>query len=420
MDTDRIIIENGEMKYDFGYLLKGLSSIYDRDAAIRSKARETIIDELNKFFTDIRCSDVKISDNTDNDFFGVQIIPYFRDSSAMASQIMNPDMFNTKSSEIKFDHYALDIDSKVFDEVYEFSPLVLAALIIHDINAINNPQVVKDFVAAIDYVSVKSGVLLRQNDIQLDQYLMQFVMTEYVRKVTSSFELCNENLVLADDFIRNYGLTEAYDRGIECVKKAKNNLKDQICCPTLIINWYLSVYRYSGNPFDQKTEISDVIEDSVRLCGSRLLRKLMVAIVDYNNASYDRNIRDYRTALTESSKKKSSLFTQIKKSGMKSIEDDVYEYRIRIKNIQTEYEALNLMRELNGRMVIITDYLDNEEELSEHEKERLYKLYDKYDNLREELSKQPIYNRKMYGLFVDYNALKQMSDANMTTMNTYY
>ena len=91
---------------------------------------------------------------------------------------------------------------------------------------------------------------------------------------------------------------------------------------------------------------------------------------------------------------------------------------MRIKNIETENEAIYVIRQINNRMAIISDYLETEE-LTEIDRERFFKLYDKYDGLREELSKKAIYNRKMYGLFVDYNALQQMSNSGMT-MNTYY
>ena len=113
-----------------------------------------------------------------------------------------------------------------------------------------------------------------------------------------------------------------------------------------------------------------------------------------------------------------SLAAQIKYSGLKSLEDDIYEYRMRIKNVETENDAIYIVRQINNRMGLISDYLENED-LSELDRERFFKLYDKYDSLREELSKKSIYNRKMYGLFVDYNALQQMSNGSMT-MNTYY
>ena len=46
-------------------------------------------------------------------------------------------------------------------------------------------------------------------------------------------------------------------------------------------------------------------------------------------------------------------------------------------------------------------------------------LFDKYQKLREELSKKTIYKNKQYGLFVDYNALNQMY-GNPTQSNMNY
>ena len=45
--------------------------------------------------------------------------------------------------------------------------------------------------------------------------------------------------------------------------------------------------------------------------------------------------------------------------------------------------------------------------------------YKKYLELRDALSKKTVYNKKMYGLFVDYNALQNMSQSG-NLMNTYY
>ena len=95
------------------------------------------------------------------------------------------------------------------------------------------------------------------------------------------------------------------------------------------------------------------------------------------------------------------------------------EYAMRVKNIDDEASAIQLMRQINSRMGIISDYL-SEEDLSEHERKRWDKLYEKYDKIREEMIKKPIYSRKMYGLFVDYNALMNMSAANYATLNSMY
>ena len=60
-----------------------------------------------------------------------------------------------------------------------------------------------------------------------------------------------------------------------------------------------------------------------------------------------------------------------------------------------------------------------DESLPDKERERWMVVYEKYQKLREELSDKKVYNRKMYGLYVDYNTLQQMND-NSALLNTYY
>ena len=200
------------------------------------------------------------------------------------------------------------------------------------------------------------------------------------------------------------------------VKACRNNLKDQICSTTITMNWFVEKY-INLTPQCHK-DIANDLREAIQFTGSKLVRRLLNQVI--NNLVILRcpGEQKYYSALTEAAKKKMSLASQIKYNGLKSLEDDVYEYRMRIKNVDSENEAINIVRQINNRMGIISDYLENEE-LSDIDRERFYKLYDKYDGLREELSKKAIYNRKMYGLFVDYNALQQMPDSN-TVMNTYY
>ena len=108
----------------------------------------------------------------------------------------------------------------------------------------------------------------------------------------------------------------------------------------------------------------------------------------------------------------------MKKNGLRSIEEDLFEYNMRLRNVETQDDAILLMRQINSRMSILEEYLDNEE-LDEKDRKRWEDCYKKYLELRDSLSKKTVYNRKMYGLFVDYNALQNMS-SNGNLMNTYY
>ena len=127
----------------------------------------------------------------------------------------------------------------------------------------------------------------------------------------------------------------------------------------------------------------------------------------------------YLTTITEATKtKKKGLVWQMKRNGLKSLEEDLYEYTMRLRNVEDQDDAILLMRQINSRMSILEDYLA-EEEMDDKDRARWEKVYEEYNKIRSELSKKTVYNKKMYGIFVDYNALQQMSNSG-TFMNTYY
>lgn len=400
------------INYDFSNLLKAIARLTSEYNDERKTALNDIKYGLNNFFKDFKCKEVLFTMNTDNDFFGIQLSPMLHNERCY-NNLFDPD-YN-----VMFDHYSIEFDSKLFNG--DFTAAQILALMIHDINKINNANLLKDIVASIDCISVCSGEQIKICNIMNNLPLFIFALQDTARKMTSSFEYICGDLAFSDDFIRSYGLNNDYEEGMLSVKKCRNNLKYQACCfPTLTMNWYMQKYHMVNHAY---MELADDLRESIRLTGSKLVRRMLEQALDiilYNN-KYERteNERRYYTSLTESAKKKKmSLVSQIKYSGLKSLEDDIYEYRMRIKNIETENDAIFIIRQINNRMGIISDYLETEE-LSETDRERFFKLYDKYDDLREELSKKTVYNRKMYGLFVDYNALQQMSNNSMT-MNTYY
>ena len=395
------------MNYDFSKLSEAIASL-SYDNCNKSLALQNIKNELNCFFKDFRCTEVIYTENTDNEFFGIQISPMFHSANAL-DKIFDPDRIEG------FEHYLLEFDSKLFNG--EFTARQIVALLIHDINKLIGVNLIKDMMFMMDSIAISKGLEIKPKHILThNSKFFLFTLQDTARKLTSAFEYISADLSFADDFIRSYELGKDYEDGMFGVKACRNNLKDQICCPSLTMTWFVEKYMYLS-PVVQK-DVVEVLRDSIQLTGSKLVRRMLLQIVDDLSMNTFHREKTYYSALTESAKKKMSLVSQIKYSGLKSLEDDVYEYRMRIKNVDTEDNAIYIVRQINNRMGIISDYLENEE-LSDIERERFFKLYDKYDGLREELSKKAIYNRKMYGLFVDYNALQQMSNNSMT-MNTYY
>ena len=400
-------MEYETLSYNFDNLCKGIASLSYDDKAYHKKALDTIKSELNLFFKDFICTEVLLTENTDHDFFGIQVLPMFKSLDTM-DILFDPD------SNIKFDHYLLEFDSKLFNG--DFTARQLAALLIHDINKLNTPSLIKEIIFMMDHISLSKGTNIKKEDILNNKEFFLFTIQDTARKLTSAFEYIPSDLSFADDFIRSYGLNKDYEDGMFGIKACRNNLKDQLCSTSITMNWFIEKHK-DLSPECHKDLVND-FRDAVQFAGSKLVRRSINNII--NRLVSFRSPGEYRyyRTITEASKKKVSLATQIKQNGLKSLEDDVYEYRMRIKNVDSENEAINIVRQLNNRMGIISDYLENEE-LTDFERERFYKLYDKYDDLREELSKKAIYNRKMYGLFVDYNALQQMPNSN-TIMNTYY
>ena len=95
----------------------------------------------------------------------------------------------------------------------------------------------------------------------------------------------------------------------------------------------------------------------------------------------------------------------LKNIRMRSLEDDLYEYSLRVKNVDEQDEALMILRQLNLKISMIDDYIVTEH-LTESERERWENLMRKYQMVRDELSKKATYSEKYYGLFVQTPVIK--------------
>ena len=120
---------------------------------------------------------------------------------------------------------------------------------------------------------------------------------------------------------------------------------------------------------------------------------------------------DNATLISESNNTKiSKSEIRMKKrrfSTLRDIEEDFYEYNMRIRNVEEENDALYLMRQINIRISLIEDYLNAGEDMSTSELKRWNDLLDKYRRLREELSNTMVYKAKNYGIFVNYPDIKE-------------
>lgn len=367
-----------------------------------SDLKRNINDYFNK---DYECLCITISDNADKEFFGMYIVRDINMYTLFVDDIRNIEEKDNK-------YYKIDLDSKLFTIGLAMAEIV--SLILYDIYNIASYSASVDIISALDTILAGRNMGTSTHTLTRDPLdrLFKLCATEYLYRSRSIFASDENNIIRIPDFMRrtdyDQGMEETLMNGCETLFKVSNAAARVIPNPSIPLNWYISV---AHNYSERTTYPMDVLNDYITTSGSNLLVQLAEIIA-----------RRFHESYTKTQKKiigEASLFNGIRKSGLKSLENDVFEYEMRVKNVDDEDSAIFLMRQINSRMGIIGDYLDNEN-LPEMEYKRWRNLYDRYDKLRIKMTEKPIYSKKMYGLFVDYNALMQPGAENYMTMNTMY
>lgn len=373
------------LDYDFGYLAKSVSYLINDD----NKSGYNVMKELNNFFKDdMNCIGVKFTVNTDNEFFGI----YIKSTDVDPKSIMGIE------GELKNPNkYLIEIDSKLS---YILSPMELVSIIIYEIKNIVSKTALEKFRDAFTfYIGMNDYMTNIENIVHYDK-LFNMVYDESVATLYSIFRKPTNEVYVGDDFMSGCGLYEHFNSAVDKIKSLKDSVfSTELSDKLLTMQWYISII---NNINTDTRYISTILREGFESTGSRLLRTNILNAIKELEPMTD-HVERYFNTLTESR----SLVNSIKQNGIRSIEQDVYEYTMRIKNIEDENDALLLMRQINNRISILEDYIASEE-LEDRERDKIYKLMDKYYTLRESLTKKTVYKQKMYGLFADYNTLQKM------------
>lgn len=409
-DIDMDIKEPVLSTKSVGNLIEVLSVLIDivDDFGV-SKIPDKIVlalrNNIKELFPDYNLSMMYISDNTDKELFGIFINRKFN----IGNMLLPEDMRDiTEREMVLFD---IDIDSKLF--TMGFDAREIASFIIYDLYKILSYDATLDVVAAYDAICAGRESSFNKKIVGKVpmENLFKFCASDYLYRSRSIFSCSVDYLIRIPDILAAYGLDEVFMQASDKLVK-HDYMMNKTCKPpaALSLNWMMSaVYRYT----DRSTEILDTLRDFMDTSGSTLINSFAKIIA---KQLVDATVRFFRKEIAT----EASLFAGIRKNGLKSLENDLFEYEMRVKNIEDENSAIFLMRQINSRMSIIQDYLDEEDKIPEAEMKRWQKIYDRYEKLRIQMTNKPIYSKKMYGLFVDYNALMTPGNDNMMTMNTVY
>lgn len=354
---------------------------------------DKIKDMLNKIFPKKQCTDVIYTKNTDKIFFGVYVNP-----SLTANDIMNI-MVSDEAISIK--RYAVEIDSKLFS--VGLTPDELVAYILFEVSSmIDTPVVLSDLRGSIDMYQMNHDECINIDELANYAQLFIFAIKDALVKI-SSIRFMDIDGILSNQFINSNedlrnSLIDAQNKVRSSVFGIGNSVKE----PKLtVLSWAFDIYLNMNDMYNSALE---TLKDSRNYTAS----KLQIAEINRTIESLHRIsgvIATEAAHILNEAKSNNSLFANLKRNGLRALEDDLYEFRIRVKNADTEEDAYYALKQINTRINLLEEYIYGTEGLSEYEIQKWRDVIYKYRSLREELSAKKIVNKKSYGLFFDYDKL---------------
>lgn len=347
-------------------------------------------DELNKFFNDSKCIEVLYNSNNDKLFYGMTCLP----------STTHKDFMNIYSGSYnRFSKYYIEIDCKLLDPVLNITARELVAILLHEVgHIVDNSIVSREISDQIHYVVSKEGVNLDYIETCKNYGILNIGLLRAIRKATSIFEKQKKEYI-ADQFVVDCGygmeLESVYDKTV----KNRNHLNTEQGKFIALI-WSLQMFSLRN----RKATILQNLEEGKEIEPILLFKK-----------AYEKTIKDVKTSnlrrkgLLEASISdeahdflcESKIFRALKYPGLRDIEDDLYEFKIKMNIIDSNVEALEMIRKFNLRINTIETYLVKEK-ISGKELDRLLDIKNKYIALREELITKGTYEKSEYGLFVKY------------------
>lgn len=378
-----------QVRYDFTDLEMACAEIIDSDGR---KGLEQLKKELNLFFKDSSCRDV-IFTRSDSLFFGMCVYPHV--DKEMVTEILQDN------KKVRFNEYTIEIDSKILHPALSITPQEFLAMILHEVGHIVNDTAPVDEVRKVIALQLtKKGDSLNIPKSAQYYIIISYGIKDTIRKLTSMFFVYKDSEVLADEFVHMCGYGEHLNTIFDKVCKSGMKTNDKSVNKLTALAWTLSVYKeikikripairlldkmhaISGSALEKremeimKNAISTIDDSNVQEC------------CDYNNQELYYVFNESKTEI------KRSKYAELRKaSAIKNIrkfEQDLYEYKMRIRHVADEDDAYYLMRMVNTRISVIEDFLDHER-LSEQEHKRWWGLLEKYYSLREELANTTTY-----------------------------
>lgn len=352
---------------------------------------------LNNIFKDNSCTDVLFTNNTDKPFFGIHINPLM--SSTDAITIIATD------EKVKLCKYQIEFDSKLFS--LDLSVEEIIAYTLFEISSMmDSYKSIDDVRALFDLYLLSNDDILNLRDSVNYSQLIIYALKDTLYKVSSllfkeSDEELSDNLIISADLLDS--LISARNKILSSSFGSSDTLRSP---KTIILQWMFTMYKDLTH---NSGIVRDTLTDAKEFTGSKLeikeINRTITAIDQIDSTIVFESVNKFFEKKAMFSLNEISIFKSLKNNGLRSIEDALWEYKLLIKNCETEEDAMYILHGISTRLSILKDYIYNTPDLSESERRHWEAVISEYYSLREQLAKKRIVNKKQYGLFFDYDQL---------------
>lgn len=382
-------MDKAKTNYDFNDLLTIIDSLkQDADPdVLRNFAYE-----LNMFFRDVKCEGVLYTNNTDLDFFGVYVQPVLKEKD------IYPLLVSDYTTTIE--KYYVELDSKLFNPVLGLTNREILAIILHDIGSmINSSGPIDRAVKEIDLYLDMTNDVLRTTDNVNYVAILTFGLKDLLHKLTSIFTADLTSNVAIDDFIMSCGFINELNSAISKLKKfGYLNMFSEGGSPSTIIAWTIRIY---NDIKGQRIRTIRLLRKAASYTPVRLVKREMNHMITALSRIDDSSILE--SVFDDVKMKYQSMTKKFTMSSIKDIEEDYYDYAVTLQNVNDEDDALLLLHKINSRMSVIDGVLnDDNPQITDRERKAFVDLYQRYNQLRNDVVAKKVYKRNYRRIYVNY------------------
>lgn len=382
-------MDKAKTNYDFNDLLTIIDSLkQDADPdVLRNFAYE-----LNMFFRDVKCEGVLYTNNTDLDFFGVYVQPVLKEKD------IYPLLVSDYTTTIE--KYYVELDSKLFNPVLGLTNREILAIILHDIGSmINSSGPIDRAVKEIDLYLDMTNDVLRTTDNVNYVAILTFGLKDLLHKLTSIFTADLTSNVAIDDFIMSCGFINELNSAISKLKKfGYLNMFSEGGSPSTIIAWTIRIY---NDIKGQRIRTIRLLRKAASYTPVRLVKREMNHMITALSRIDDSSILE--SVFDDVKLKYQSMTKKFTMSSIKDIEEDYYDYAVTLQNVNDEDDALLLLHKINSRMSVIDGVLnDDNPQITDRERRAFVDLYQRYNQLRNDVVAKKVYKRNYRRIYVNY------------------